>query len=213
MKSLLQVHFPTYTQTPAPASFLTIPVPSTRCCWRAGPAPGSWRGCKEQSRREMRWEQSAASLNSSPGWAQRQRMRQQWTDFRKYKNCNIKHCIKKGFGCMAWKVSCVVQADRHTLGWDSGQGIKMMVESHWSQLFSSGPACPASTQHAVIAVSDSPVQQMHSWFMASESSWKEKEKKGDATYEVGQIMKLRGRLEKQWHSRSNKKEKKNVPCS
>lgn len=93
----------------------------------------------------MRWEQSATSLNSLPGWVQRQRMRQWWTDFRKYKNCNVTHSIKKGFGHMAWKTSCVVQADRHTWGSNSGQGIKMMMASHWSQLPSSGPVCPAST--------------------------------------------------------------------
>lgn len=81
-----------------------------------------------------------------------------------------------------------------------------MVESHWSQLSRSGPAWPASTLLWLLC-------QIHHCHKFTSDLWHlrvlgrgSKEKRrcniwGGADY----YQKLRGRLEKQWHSCSNKK--------
>lgn len=194
MRSLLQVHLPNYTQTPAPASFLSIPqspAPLLLLLLESRTSSRQLEGLQgaEQGGDEM--EQSATPLHSSPGWAQRQGMRQQWTDFGKYNTV-----LKKDLA--AWKISCVVQADRHTPGWNSGQGIQMMVESHWWQLSSSGPVCPASTLLWQLCQTHQCNKSTPDWWHLRALGKGNKEKgRWNIWGGADDDQKLRGRLEKQ----------------
>lgn len=135
----------------------------------------------------MRWEQSATSLNSFPGWVQQQRMRQCWTDFRKYKNCHVTHSIKKDLA--AWHEKCPVLY--RLTGTPRGETVAKVLRWWWK---ATDHSCPVQDLYAQLQhCSGSSVR-----FTSATSSpliysiWEylegEAKKKGNAMYEVGQIM-------------------------
>lgn len=133
----------------------------------------------------MRWEQPATSLSSFPGWVQHQRMRQQWTDFRKHKNCNI--ILKKDLAAQHEKYPVLYRLT----GTPRGETVAKVLRWWWK---ATDHSCPdqdlyAQLQHcrdcSVRSTSATSSPLIYGIWEYSEG---EAKKKGDATYEVGQIM-------------------------
>lgn len=185
MRSLLQVHLPNYTQTPAPASFLSIPqspAPLLLLLLESRTSSRQLQGLQgaEQGGDEM--EQSATPLHSSPGWAQRQGMGQQWTDFGKYNTV-----LKKDLA--AWHAKYPVLC--RLTGTPQGETVAKGFRWWWK---ATDHSCPvqdlyAQPQHCC----DSSVRFTSAtnpplidgiWELLERGT----KKKGDGTYEVGQMM-------------------------